>query len=104
MSVVAIFVTAGDEDEARKIAQVLLDERKAACVNIVPTVFSSYWWQGRKEEAMESLLIVKTRESLVDDVVELVKRNHSYSVPEVIALPVAGGNADYLKWVQDETR
>ncbi|MGA7677906.1 MAG: divalent-cation tolerance protein CutA [Dehalococcoidia bacterium] len=101
---VVIFVTTGTEAEAHKIAELLLTKRKAACVNIVPGVDSSFWWQGKLDSARESLLIIKTRASLLPEVIELVKSVHSYQVPEIIALPIIGGNEDYLKWIEDEVK
>lgn len=96
---VVIFITAGTNEEARKVAEVLLKRRKAACVNIVPGVSSFFWWQGKLDSAQEILLIVKTRASLVNEIVSLVREVHSYDVPEVIALPIVGGNQDYLEWI-----
>ncbi|MBI3040111.1 MAG: divalent-cation tolerance protein CutA [Chloroflexi bacterium] len=81
----------------------LLNQRKAACVNIVPRVDSLFWWQGKLDSAQESLLIAKTRASLLPDIIEMVKMAHSYDVPEIIALPVIGGNEDYLRWIDSET-
>jgi periplasmic divalent cation tolerance protein len=99
---VFIFVTTGTEEEAHKITELLLAKRKAACVNIVPKVDSSFWWQGKLESAQESLLIIKTRASLLSEIIGLVKSVHSYEVPEIIALPIIGGNEDYLKWIDGE--
>ena len=101
---IVVFVTAGTEEEARGIAEVLLDKRKAACVNIVPKVDSLFWWQGKLDSAQESLLIIKTKASLLPDVVSLVKGIHSYEVPEIIAMPIIGGNEDYLKWLNSEVK
>lgn len=101
---VVILITAPAQEEAQKIARMLLERRKAACVNIVPSVDSLFWWHGQLDSAREALLVVKTRAALVDQVVELVKQVHSYSTPEVIALPILSGNDDYLKWIQAETR
>jgi len=95
---VVVFVTA-PEAEAQGLAEVLVREKKAACVNIVPRVRSTYWWQGEIESDDESLLIIKTRLSLLDGLIEVVKETHSYEVPEVIALPILGGNRDYLDWI-----
>lgn len=95
---VVVFVTT-PEAEAQVLAEVLVREKKAACVNIVPKVRSTYWWQGEIESDDESLLIIKTRLSLLDDLIEVVKETHSYEVPEVIALPILGGNQDYLDWI-----
>jgi len=100
---VVIFITTSSEEEARKVAEQLLTKRKAACVNIVPRVDSSFWWQGKLDSAQESLLIIKTRASLLQEVIDLVKAAHSYSVPEIIALPIIGGNRDYLRWIDAET-
>ena len=101
---IVIFVTTSSEPEAHKIAELLLSRRKAACVNIVPRIASSFWWQGKLDSAQESLLIIKTKASLLPEIVALVKTEHSYKVPEIIALPIIGGNVDYLKWIDDELR
>jgi periplasmic divalent cation tolerance protein len=98
-----VLVTTITREEAEKIAQLLLDRRKVACVNIVPGVHSVFWWQGKLDSAQESLLIAKTRTSLVPQVVDLVRGAHSYTVPEIIALPVVAGNQDYLEWIDQET-
>jgi periplasmic divalent cation tolerance protein len=101
---IAVFVTVESREVAQQIADVLLTERKAACVNIVPAVESNYWWEGKKETAHELLLIVKTQAGLLDELTKLVKRSHPYSVPEIIAIPIVGGNEDYLKWIDAETK
>jgi periplasmic divalent cation tolerance protein len=98
-----VLVTTATKEEAERIAQLLLDRRKVACVNIVPGMHSVFWWQGKLESAQESLLIAKTRTSLVPQVVDLVRGAHSYTVPEIIALPVVAGNQDYLEWIDQET-
>ena len=100
---IVILVTAGSSEEAARIADRLLAGRKVACVNIVPGVNSVFRWQGNIESAQESLLVFKTRLSLLDDVVALIKQLHGYDVPEIIALPIIGGNQDYLQWVSEET-
>ena len=97
-----VFITASNE-EAERIAHILVRERKAACVNIVPGLHSKFWWQGEIDSAHEALLIVKTKASLLEGLIGLVKENHSYQVPEVIALPILGGNEDYLKWIDEVT-
>ncbi|OGN95112.1 MAG: cytochrome C biogenesis protein CcdA [Chloroflexi bacterium RBG_13_50_10] len=101
---VVVFVAVGSEAEARKVADLLLTNRKAACVNIVPKVDSSFWWQGKLDAAQESLLIIKTKASLLPEIIDLVKAAHSYTVPEIIALPIVGGNEDYLKWIDSEVQ
>jgi len=101
---VAIFITTGSPEEAHKIAEVLLKQRKAACVNIVPRVSSLFWWQDKIESAEENLLIVKTKAPLLNEIIRLVIENHSYEVPEVVALPIVGGNRDYLEWIDKEVK
>jgi len=95
---VVVLITA-TEEEAHGLTDLLLRQRKAACVNILSKVHSRYWWQGKIESDNESLLIVKTKASLLDQLISLVKENHSYEVPEIIALPIVGGNQDYLNWI-----
>lgn len=80
-----LLVTATSSEEAHKIANELLNRRKAACVNIVPGVNSLFWWQGKLDSAYENLLIIKTKASLLNEIVALVTQIHSYDVPEVIA-------------------
>jgi len=101
---VIVFVTTSDVAEANRISHALVEQRKAACVSIVPTVSSLYWWQGKMEKSMESLLIVKTLSRLLDEVIALVKGMHSYENPEVLALPVVGGSLEYLDWLDKETQ
>jgi periplasmic divalent cation tolerance protein len=96
---VVVFITTSSVAEAQKISRLLLEQKKAACVNIVPSVASAYWWEGKIESATESLLMAKTSARLLPELVSLVKSAHSYRVPEIIALPVTGGNKDYLDWI-----
>lgn len=96
---IVILITTSSEGEARKIADMLLNERKAACVNIVPKVESLFWWQGNIESAQENLLIVKTNTAKLKEITDLIKKVHTYEVPEIIALPIIGGNEDYIKWL-----
>ena len=100
---IVVFITVDSQETAKKITDKLLTERKAVCINIIPKVESYYWWQGKIENANELLLIVKTRAVLLEELIALVKQNHPYSVPEIIALPIIGGNKDYLKWIEAET-
>jgi len=100
-SVVILISTAAGK-EARTIANILLQHRKAACVTILPGVSSLFWWRDNIDAAEESLLVAKTKASQIDDVVRLVKESHSYDIPEIIALPIVGGNHDYLEWMDKE--
>jgi len=99
---VVIYITTGTNEEAQKVAEALVEQRKAACVNILPSVRSIFWWQDRLDSAQEILLIVKTKASLVNEIVRLVREVHSYDVPEIIALPIVGGSRDYLEWIARE--
>ena len=101
---IVVFITAGDSEEAGRIARGLLEQRLAACVNIVGGVDSRYWWRGQLDEAKESLLIVKTKGRLLPEVTASVKKLHSYEVPEIIALPVIGGSDEYLDWLDREVK
>jgi periplasmic divalent cation tolerance protein len=96
---VVIFVTASSRNEARKITDKLIGEKLVACVNIVPGIRSTYWWKGKIETAPEILLTIKTKKSLTGKVIKAVREIHSYIVPEIIVLPIIGGNPDYLKWI-----
>jgi periplasmic divalent cation tolerance protein len=98
-----VFITTSSYEEARKIADALVSQKKAACVNIVPKVNSLFRWKGKIEDVEESLMVVKTRAELFPDVVSTVKSIHSYEVPEIIALPIIEGNPDYLSWLKEET-
>ena len=97
-----VFITVSGEEEGRKIARLLVGERKAACVNVVPGADSIFWWKGKIDSGQESLLIVKTKASLFPEVVDLVKSAHSYEVPEIVAMPIVAGNEDYLEWLDQE--
>jgi periplasmic divalent cation tolerance protein len=96
---IVVLITTSSEEEAHKIAESLVNRRKAACVNIVPRVDSLFWWKGKLDSARESLLVVKTKASLFPEIISLVKEIHSYEVPEIIALPIIAGSEDYLKWL-----
>ncbi len=98
---IVVLITAADAEEANLISRVLLKQRKAACVNIIPGLNSLFWWQGKIESASESLLLVKTRAIQLDEIIKLVKEIHSNDVPEIIALPISGGSQDYLEWLDE---
>jgi len=96
-----VLVTAPSETAARELGRRLVDERLAACVNVVPGVTSIFVWDGKREEAAETLLLIKTRAERYPLLQQRVLELHSYSVPEVLALTVDTGAPAYLRWVQD---
>lgn len=99
-----VFISAPAGRVAQRLATSVLRARLAACVSVIPTAVSHYWWKGKLENGRESLLIVKTRRSLLARLEKHVHANHPYEVPEVISLPVLTGNKAYLQWLADETR
>jgi periplasmic divalent cation tolerance protein len=101
---IVILITTGSADEAAVIARTLVDEHLAACVNILPGVRSFFFWEGKTQDAAETLMICKSRSPLLDKLISRVRSLHSYSVPEIIALPITGGLPDYLAWVDNSTK
>ena len=100
---IVVFVTCGSEEEAAKIANSLVDERLAACVNIISPVRSIYRWEGKIWNEREWLLIIKTQMRRFEELEKKVKSLHSYSVPEIVALPMVEGSTSYLKWLEEMT-
>ena len=103
MEFVFAYITAGSRDEALRIGRALVEERLAACANILDGMTSIYRWQGAIEEATETVLIAKTRAELFDRLAARVRDLHSYEVPCVVELKVGRGNPAYLDWLRDET-
>jgi periplasmic divalent cation tolerance protein len=97
-------LTAPDADTARRIARALVEERLAACVNVVPGVTSIYRWEGAVHEDAELLLVAKTTEDRVAALAERLGVIHPYALPELVALAPSGGSERYLDWVRAETR
>jgi periplasmic divalent cation tolerance protein len=100
---IVVLVTTSVSGEALTIARILVEEHLVACVNVVPAVTSIFFWEGKVQEASESLLICKSRLSIMDRLVARVKELHSYTVPEIVALPVSAGLPEYLRWVSEST-
>lgn len=98
-----VLVTAPPK-KADALAKGLVGSKLAACVNVIPGLTSHYRWEGKLQKDREALLVIKTRASLLKKVEAWVKKNHPYTVPEVLALPVAGGSKDYLSWLAESTR
>jgi periplasmic divalent cation tolerance protein len=86
-------------DQATRLARALLEERLVACVNVVPRVESHYWWEGKITTDAEALLVMKTRAEAVDALVVRLRALHPYEVPEIVALEIVAGNAQYLEWI-----
>ncbi len=100
---VVVLITVPNIDVAEKVANMLVSEHLAACVNIVPNVTSIYFWEGKVCRDEELLLVIKTRASLIEQLVSAVRKVHPYTVPEIIALPIVAGFSGYLKWVEEVT-
>ena len=94
-----VLITTGSQDEAEQIAQALVADMLAACVNILPGVTSVYRWEGQVQRDQEWLLLAKSRHDVLDRLIERVRALHSYDVPEIVALPLAGGSEPYLRWL-----
>ena len=103
MSAYFCYIPVPSRDEALAIGRTVVEERLAACANVLDGVSSIYWWQGALEQAGEAALILKTRAELVERLTGRIRELHSYECPCVVALPIAAGNPDYLDWIANET-
>lgn len=101
---IVVLVTASSEEEAARIGRALVEGGLAACANVLPRIRSIFRWEGKVSEEQESLMVVKSRSDLFDDLARTVKSLHSYQVPEIIALPIAHGSPEYLAWIHEVTR
>jgi len=99
--VVVVLITCPTRRVAQRLAEAAIRQRTAACVNLLPGVHSIFWWEGKIDRAREVLLLLKTTPARVARLTRLVRSLHPYEVPEVIALPVTGGFAPYLRWVKN---
>lgn len=99
-----LYITVPDMPKAREIARTLLEERLIACANIVPRIESVYRWEGKVCESSEALLLAKTTQDKIPQVVERVKSLHDYELPAIVALPISGGLSAFLDWVAAEVR
>ena len=98
-----VLVTVPSRKEGLKITQGLVHKKLAACVNFVPGIESFYWWKGKVHRSSEILLLIKTHQNLVNNIITFVRDNHSYEVCEVVSLPIMEGNKAYLNWIGSST-
>ncbi|NLG68082.1 MAG: divalent-cation tolerance protein CutA [Firmicutes bacterium] len=96
-----VYITTADEEQARRIGRALVERKLAACVNIVPSIRSIYWWQGQMVDEGEALLLVKTLEGALDGIEQTVQELHSYTVPAISAVPVERLHGPYLRWMHE---
>jgi periplasmic divalent cation tolerance protein len=101
---IVVLSTCGSEEEAVRIARRLVEGRVAACVNLIPRIRSIYRWEGKVEDATEWMLLIKTSRERYDALATMLEAAHSYELPEVLALPVIAGSANYLAWLDSELK
>lgn len=101
---VFLYSTFPDPQSAARVAQVLVGEKLAACVNIHPAMTSVYEWEGKLETSNEVATFIKTRRCLIDEAIGAARKLHPYSVPCFVVIPICGGNEDYLEWVRTQTK
>ncbi|XVV05912.1 divalent-cation tolerance protein CutA [Actinosynnema sp. CA-248983] len=101
---VVVISTTDSAEAAAELGRKIVEARLAACVQISSPIRSIYRWDGEIQDDQEWQLWIKSTHDRLDDLTAFIKANHSYDVPEVVALPILGGNADYIKWLVDETR
>ncbi len=103
MESIRVVLVSVPRDEAREMATAIVEERLAACINIVPRIDSVYWWDDKIETDTESLMIIKTTSARMQELIEYIEENHPYDLPEVLALPLVAGLAEYVAWIKEET-
>ena len=103
MSFVQVQTTFKEEKDALVLADQLLKEKLAACIQIIP-MRSIYKWKEKTMNEQEFMCLIKTKESIIDEVINFIKDNHPYDVPEVIVTPIIGGSSSYLDWINEETK
>ena len=98
-----VLITTPTRNEAESLTERLLKQRLAACINLLPST-SHYWWKDKIEKTEETLMIVKTQPRLINKIVKLVQKHHTYKIPEIIALPIIQGNPKYLEWINETVK
>lgn len=99
-----VLCTTSSETESRKLASLILEQKLAACVNVVSGIHSLFFWEGRLEEESESLMVIKTSETQYPKLEKILSEAHSYDLPEIIALPITQGSQAYLDWIEKSTK
>lgn len=101
---VTLYVTVPNKEEGIRLGHVLVEAKLAACANVMDNVTSVFSWQGETQQESEAILFAKTQARLVDPATETIIANHSYDCPCVVALPIVGGNSEFMDWIKSETR
>ncbi len=100
---IQVLTTVDSEEKAKQLQRLLVEQRAAACVQVVGPISSTYWWEGAIERAQEWMCVAKTQAGQYETLESLVRENHPYGVPEILAVPILMGNKEYLQWVKAET-
>lgn len=98
-----VYVVCANLEEAKHLAKTVIEQRLAACANILPTIHSLYWWEGQIQEGAETLLILKAPYSYYEAIEKVIRREHSYSVPAILQVPITQGLPEYFRWLAAET-
>jgi periplasmic divalent cation tolerance protein len=101
---IVVLITTPSREEAERLGDFLIESKLAACVNIIEGVLSLFVWEGKRSRESETLMLAKTKRGLFQPLCDAVRARHSYSVPEIIALPIVEGSAPYLQWVEKNTQ
>jgi periplasmic divalent cation tolerance protein len=99
---IVVLSACGSAEEAKTLARHLVETRVAACVNVIPEVYSVFHWEGKVDEASEWMLVIKSTRGRLEALKAELRKMHTYSVPEVVAVPIVDGSAEYLEWVDRE--
>jgi periplasmic divalent cation tolerance protein len=97
-----VYVTVSETEIVKKIGLGILQQKLAACINVIPQMTSYYWWQNQIEESKESVLLIKTREELFEDLRSFIVNEHPYEVPCIVKIPIIGGHPDFLRWMDSQ--
>lgn len=100
---ILVLSTTKDKAQAQRIAKAIVEEKLAACVNIIDGIQSIFAWQGKVDETAEALMVIKTQKNIFEKLEKRIKALHSYDVPEIIALDITAGHKPYLDWVREST-